>query len=49
MPNTGRLLSEFITLFVTIGQIDTAAVFLGVTSGVHRPPGSIANSMILGK
>lgn len=32
-----HLLSEFVTLIVTIGPVETSAVFLGLTSGVHRP------------
>lgn len=31
------LLSAFVTLLVTIGPVETGAVFLGLTSGVHRP------------
>jgi multiple antibiotic resistance protein len=30
-------LSAFVTLFVTIGPVETAVVFAGLTSGVHRP------------
>jgi multiple antibiotic resistance protein len=30
-------LSAFVTLFVTIGPIETAVVFAGLTAGVHRP------------
>jgi MarC family membrane protein len=30
------LLSSFITLFVTIGPIETAVIFAGLTSGTHR-------------
>jgi len=29
--------SAFVTLFVTIGPIEAAVVFAGLTSGVHRP------------
>lgn len=32
-----NLLSAFVTVFVTIGPIETAAVFAAVTSGIHRP------------
>jgi len=31
------VLSALVMLFVTIGPIETAAVFTGVTSGLHRP------------
>jgi multiple antibiotic resistance protein len=31
------ILSAFVTLFVTIGPIETAAVFASLTAGVHRP------------
>ena len=31
------LLSAFVTLLVTIGPVETGAVFMGLTSGVHRP------------
>lgn len=34
MPST--LLSSFVTLFVTIGPIETAIIFAGLTSGVHH-------------
>lgn len=37
MLTTGNLLSAFVTLLVTIGPVETAAVFMGLTSGVHRP------------
>jgi hypothetical protein len=30
------LLSSFVTLFVTIGPIETAVIFAGLTSGVHH-------------
>lgn len=30
------LWSAFVTLFVTIGPIETAAVFASLTTGVHR-------------
>ena len=32
-----NLLSAFVTVFVTIGPIETAVVFASLTSGVHRP------------
>jgi multiple antibiotic resistance protein len=32
-----NLLSAFVTVFVTIGPIETAVVFAAVTSGIHRP------------
>ncbi len=31
------VLSAFVTLFVTMGPIETAVVFAGLTAGVHRP------------
>ena len=31
-----NVLSSFVTLFVTIGPIETAVVFAGLTAGVHR-------------
>src|SRR6201996_8097066 len=31
------VLSAFVTLFVTLGPIETAVVFAALTSGVHRP------------
>jgi multiple antibiotic resistance protein len=34
MPSS--LLSSFVTLFVTIGPIETAIIFAGLTSGVHH-------------
>jgi multiple antibiotic resistance protein len=34
LPN---LLSAFVTMFVTIGPIETAVIFAGLTAGVHRP------------
>lgn len=37
MSTESELLSTFVTLFVTIGPIETAAVFAGLTAGVHRP------------
>jgi multiple antibiotic resistance protein len=30
------LLSSFVTLFVTIGPIETAVIFAGLTSGAHH-------------
>jgi multiple antibiotic resistance protein len=30
------LLSSFVTLFVTIGPIETAFIFVGLTSGIHN-------------
>jgi multiple antibiotic resistance protein len=32
-----ELLSAFVTVFVTIGPIETAVVFAALTAGVHRP------------
>ena len=32
-----NLLSAFVTMFVTIGPIETAVVFAALTAGVHRP------------
>ena len=32
-----NILSAFLTLFVTIGPIETAVVFAALTAGVHRP------------
>ncbi len=32
-----NLISAFVTVFVTIGPIETAVVFAALTSGVHRP------------
>ena len=32
-----NLLSAFVTVFVTIGPIETAVVFAALTAGVHRP------------
>jgi len=34
---TTNWLSAFVTLFVTIGPVETAVIFAGLTSGVHRP------------
>ncbi len=31
------LLSAFVTMLVTIGPIETAVIFAGLTAGVHRP------------
>src|SRR4051812_25077640 len=31
------VLSAFVTLFVTIGPIETAVIFASLTAGVHRP------------
>jgi multiple antibiotic resistance protein len=36
MHVASSLLSSFITLFVTIGPIETAVIFAGLTSGTHR-------------
>jgi multiple antibiotic resistance protein len=33
------LLSSFVTLFVTIGPIETAVIFAGLTSGTHYKEG----------
>ena len=32
-----NLLSAFVTMFVTIGPIETAVIFAALTSGIHRP------------
>lgn len=37
MAEVFALLSAFVTLFVTIGPIETAAIFGSLTAGVHRP------------
>jgi len=37
MTDLFSLLSAFVTLFVTIGPIETAAIFGSLTAGVHRP------------
>jgi multiple antibiotic resistance protein len=37
MTLPSNILSAFVTLFVTIGPIETAVVFAGLTAGVHRP------------
>ncbi|WP_395443277.1 MarC family protein [Caulobacter sp. UC70_42] len=34
---TANWISAFVTLFVTIGPIEAAVIFAGLTSGVHRP------------
>jgi hypothetical protein len=45
---TGNLISVFVTLLVTIGPVDTAAVFMGLTSGVHKPERrSLAHRVVL--
>lgn len=36
MPEWSHLLSAFVTLLVTIGPVENAAVFMSVTAGVHR-------------
>ena len=36
MSASSNLSSAFVTLFVTIGPIETAAIFAGLTAGVHR-------------
>ncbi|WP_397586929.1 MarC family protein [Sphingobium fuliginis] len=36
MHVTAGILSSFITLLVTIGPIETAVVFAGLTAGIHR-------------
>ena len=36
MPDWSHLLSAFVTLLVTIGPVENAAVFMAVTAGVHR-------------
>jgi multiple antibiotic resistance protein len=42
------ILSAFVTLFVTIGPIETAVVFASLTAGVHRPDrASLATKSIL--
>ncbi len=46
LPST--MLSIFVTLFVTIGPIETAAIFAGLTGGVHRAErGSLARRSVL--
>lgn len=37
MLPTANWFSAFVTLFVTIGPIETAVIFASLTSGVHRP------------
>lgn len=37
MLPTTNWLSAFVTLFVTIGPVEAAVIFAGLTSGVHRP------------
>ena len=37
MPNAPSLISAFVTLLATIGPVETAAIFISVTRGVHRP------------
>jgi multiple antibiotic resistance protein len=37
MPSPPSIPSAFVTLFVTIGPIETAVVFASLTAGVHRP------------
>lgn len=37
MPIPPSTLSAFVTLFVTIGPIETAVVFASLTAGVHHP------------
>jgi multiple antibiotic resistance protein len=37
MPPAPNALSAFVTLFVTIGPIETAVIFTGLTAAVHRP------------
>jgi multiple antibiotic resistance protein len=32
-----NILSAFVTVFVTIGPVETAVIFAGLTAGVHRP------------
>jgi multiple antibiotic resistance protein len=36
MHISASILSSFITLLVTIGPIETAVVFAGLTAGIHR-------------
>lgn len=36
MPLSANLLSVFVTLLATIGPVETAVVFSGLTAGVHR-------------
>lgn len=37
MHISSSILSNFVTLFVTIGPIETAVIFASLTAGVHRP------------
>lgn len=37
MLPTANWFSAFVTLFVTIGPIETAVIFASLTSGIHRP------------
>lgn len=37
MPLAPNALSAFVTLFVTIGPIETAVIFASLTAAVHRP------------
>jgi multiple antibiotic resistance protein len=37
MPLPPNILSVFVTLFVTIGPIETAVIFASLTASVHRP------------
>ncbi|WP_092150035.1 MarC family protein [Bradyrhizobium sp. NFR13] len=36
MHGSSSLLSTFVTLFVTIGPIETAVIFAGLTTGIHH-------------
>jgi hypothetical protein len=36
MHGPSNLLSSFVTLFVTIGPIETAVIFAGLTTGIHH-------------
>ena len=36
MPSAPSILSSFVTLFVTIGPVETAVVFASLTAGIHR-------------
>lgn len=36
MHPTSSILSSFVTLLVTIGPVETAVIFAGVTAGIHR-------------
>lgn len=48
MSLQSSIVSTFVTLFVTIGPVETAAIFTSLTAGVHRPErGRLASRAIL--